>query len=161
MPNDNDDALLAEVARLREENAALKVSVDGARSEAERIANLVHPTRAALGRAHAALRRANDNNADARAELCGAWAWGPGSFQHEVDAILADPEGRAAGEYVAALESEHEAATYMHAPDADPNDVSLHQQAHAAVEARRAGKQPKNTEPRGCTCPVYRGGACR
>lgn len=149
MPNDNDDALLAEVARLREENAALKVSVDGARSEAERIANLVHPTRAALGRAHAALRRANDNNADARAELCGAWAWGPGSFQHEVDAILADPEGRAAGEYVAALEAEHAAVAELDEHEAfaclvDPPcggcDACTARIAHAAVEALRAVK---------------------
>lgn len=100
---DLNGELEIEVTRLREENAALKVSVDGARSEAERIANLVRPTRAALGRAHAALRTAAIYLDGYPEEMHTKTA---DEVLAIVRAVLADPEGRAAAEYIKRLEEE-------------------------------------------------------
>lgn len=135
MPNDNNDSLVAEVARLREENAALGGHLLSLGVERDR--DVLRATNA-LGRAHAAL-----SHAVAYAPCdCGP----PGDVHDDecahygADAVLADPEGRAAGEYLRALEAEHDAAGryrksiathVVHIGGGDLDD------AHAAVEALR------------------------
>lgn len=135
-------ALLAEFARLREENATSRVHYEQilaqANIEITDTASKWKHLEAALGRAHAALAMARINswaNATADGSISEAifddFVTGHNA---KIDAVLADPEGRAAAEYVAALEAEHEAVTAHRVNGASGEMLDA---AHAAVEALR------------------------
>lgn len=125
-------ALLAEVAGLREEVADAALKAVDCEAQNDRVVS-------ALGRAHAALSRAREWVGCA-CDTEGLNPHNDGCLPTEMDAVLADSEGRAAAEYVAALEAEHEAVgnyrksiathvVYIGGGDLDD--------AHAAVEALR------------------------
>lgn len=139
-------ALLAEVARLRDEVAALKADMGGKRY----VLKTTHEfTKAALGRTYAVLAAVCDSQFLSDDS--------PRVAHLAARAVLADPEGHAAAEYVTALEAEHKAYTIfrretmayykrevrngsvIRAEDVDAAH-GVHEAAHAAVEALRTVK---------------------
>jgi chromosome segregation ATPase len=150
------DNIGAERARLREENAPLKAERDAlkARLKADQetideLTDAHDQRRAALGRAHAALTKmlTSTDSAEGFAET--VWA---------ARAAIADHDGKAARDYMAALEREHEAVAICTKVAAAIDDFANSDRklahliedgeqagktleaAHAAVEALRGGR---------------------
>ena len=123
LSGDAGRALLAERDRLREEVAEVTHRSDVHWRIAEHEKALANTAQAALGRAHAAINQLQEDL------IAGA----------ECDfSILADAEGRAAGEMLAALEAEHEAWSRIGDNGVDAKQaIEAHEAAHAAVEALR------------------------
>lgn len=127
----------------REENAALRVHyeqiVAQANIECSDASAKGHRLEAALGRALAAIEQVLNYCPFCRPKETKCRA----HYHIQMRAVLADPEGRAAGEYVGALEREHAALTLTYLPasiierDAQWEELRL---AHAAVEMLRGGK---------------------